>query len=194
MEDTLTISDPSLNGMAGSLVLGFSLDATGNATGTYNANGISTGDFLAIYAGTPVSTIPPPISTVYSFTTSTADSYFWSSRFLTFGQPFPIQMWFEGGADAGCENESACASWAGLPVSVGVNASDTAILDSLTVYDSNGDVIAPSDWSVTAASGLDYTAKGIVPEPSSYGLLALCLGVLALVGRSRRRAVRTLKT
>jgi hypothetical protein len=187
MEDTITISDPSLNDTAGSLVLGLSLDANANATQTYNANGIITGAGLYIYAGASVSGLPP--TSIDYFATSIDTSYSGPAVPFVFGQPFSIETWFDPSIVVACQDTTACASWSG---GVYVDASDTAILDSLTVYNTSDNVVSPSDWSVTDASGLDYTAHGIVPEPSSYSILGLSLALLAAVSWWRRRGIRTI--
>jgi hypothetical protein len=68
----------------------------------------------------------------------------------------------------GCLDAGPCGSWTGGSVSV--DALNTVVLDSLAVYDSNGNLVPSSSWSATDASGLDYTADGIVPEPGTLSL------------------------
>jgi hypothetical protein len=187
MEDTITISDPSLNGTDGSLVLGMSIDATGNG-GVTVAPGVVTGSGVAIYAGGGVSGFPTAETSF--FTSSTLDtSYTGPSTSFVFGQPFSIELYFETIAGVFCTDTTACASYnSGGPVFL--DANDTAILDSLTVFNAAGGVVSSADWTVASEGGVNYTADGVVPEPSSYALLGLCLGVLALAGWRRREKER----
>lgn len=192
VEDTLTISDPALNGTAGSLVLGLAVDGTGS-TPALTSSGIYTSAALAVYAGTPVEVVPP--FTAFDFTTPGVNtSYSGPAVLFTFGDPFSIELWFEAAAFASCGSQAACSPWTGLPVSVTANASDTAILDSLTVYDSNSNIVPGSDWSAISGSGAEYTADGVVPEPSSWALLMVGLGVFGAYALWRFRTARMLNS
>lgn len=180
VEDTLTISDPSLTGTAGSLVLGLSIDGTGSDP-TYNAtSGIGTNAGFDVFAGAAQEGLPP--ATYYGITDgSISTSYFGPAVPFTYGQPVSIELYSESVVGAYCLMD--CSPWTGLPVSA--MADPSATLDSLTVY-SDGNVVPAADWSVTSASGATYTADGVVPEPS-YSLL---LVVMALtLGAVRQAAI-----
>jgi hypothetical protein len=62
------------------------------------------------------------------------------------------------------------------------NFSGTAQITSIAV-DANGNPV--TDFSITSASGLDYTANGITPEPSSLSLFGVGLLFLAFVAKRR---------
>jgi hypothetical protein len=176
VEDTITISDPSLTGTTGSLVLGMTVDGTGSDP-TNSANGIGTNAGFSVFAGTSQEGFPP--ASFFEVTGgSISTSYAGPAIPFIYGQPFGIELYFEAVAGAFCENLTACSPWTGLPVSAIADGSDTAILDSLTVYDSDGNIVPAADWSVTSSSGAIYTANGVVPEPSYLLILAtLCIGL-----------------
>jgi hypothetical protein len=182
VEDTITISDPSLTGTSGSLVLGMSIDGTGSNPTDYNSNGIASNAGFEVYAGTPLEGLPP--ATFFEFTNgSISTSYAGTAIPFTYGQAFGIELYFEALGGAFCENLTACSPWTGLPVTMSSDGADTAILNSLTVYDSNGNIAPGADWSATSGSGADYTANGVVPEPSYAVLLAIMLAIPAVVRR-----------
>jgi hypothetical protein len=62
------------------------------------------------------------------------------------------------------------------------NFLDTAQITSIAV-DANGNPV--TDFSITSASGLDYTANGITPEPSSLSLFGVGLLFLAFMVKRR---------
>ncbi|WP_332877666.1 PEP-CTERM sorting domain-containing protein [Massilia sp. S19_KUP03_FR1] len=75
--------------------------------------------------------------------------------------------------------------WSWEPDSKAVaDFSNTAILNQIIVRDERGNLV--KDFSVTAESGTDYTATGVVPEPTT--ALLMLAGILALEG-GRRRAL-----
>jgi hypothetical protein len=186
MSDTLTISDPTLNGTPGSLLIGLSLDATANATDT-STNGILNAAVLDAYTGVPVSGFPTAGS-AFVFAASLNTSYAGTAIPFTYGQPFSIEAYLETVALLECQDATACASWSGGPITV--DATHTAVIDSLSVFDANGNPVSSANWSATAASGLDYTATGIAaPEPSSLALLGTGLLMsFATAGLLRRSA------
>jgi len=187
MEDVLTFSDPALNGTPGTLVLGMWLDLTTDASEVYT-NGVGSFGGVYAYAGAGVPGFGQPNYTPIYNTTGTIDMEFYGAPIsFVWGQPVPIEISIIPAIDAACDSVADCAAW-NFPGPAFVNASDTAQLNSLTVYDSNGNPVPAADWSVASESGLGYTSTGVVPEPSSYTLLAFTLGVLALAGWKRRAA------
>ena len=183
VEDTITISDPSLTGATGDLVLGMSIDGTGSDP-TYT-DGIGTNAGFDVFAGAAQEGLPP--ATYFGITDgSISSSYSGPEVPFTYGQPFGIELYFESVAGVYCLMD--CSPWGGLPLSATADGSDTAILDSLTVYDSNGNIVPSANWSVTSGSGQVYAADGVVPEPSYGVLLAGMALILALVRRATRAA------
>jgi len=65
---------------------------------------------------------------------------------------------------------------------------DTAQITSIAL-DANGNPV--TNFSITSASGLDYTANGITPEPSSLSLFGVGLLFLAFVAKRRLSAERS---
>jgi hypothetical protein len=73
------------------------------------------------------------------------------------------------------------------------NFSNTAILDGLSVYNQNGQLIPLADLSITDASGATYPfAQGSVPAPESSTALSTAIGLatLLLFGLYSRTKVR----
>jgi hypothetical protein len=68
------------------------------------------------------------------------------------------------------------------------NFSDTAQITSIAL-DANGNPV--TDFTITSASGLDYTANGITPEPSSLSLFGLGILFLAFVAKRGLAAERS---
>jgi hypothetical protein len=68
------------------------------------------------------------------------------------------------------------------------NFYDTAQITSIAL-DANGNPV--TDFSITSASGLDYTANGITPEPSSLSLFGLGILFLAFVAKRGLAAERS---
>ncbi|MBV8905995.1 MAG: hypothetical protein JOZ22_20350 [Acidobacteriia bacterium] len=178
MLDTLTISDPLLDGEPGSLVLGMSADAKGSGAIAIDS-GITTSSALWVYAGEAVPSFPIAGTSFFVPGSLSIPSYSGPAVPLIFGEPVSIELYFEAGAGAFCLNDTACQNWSAEGVSASVNASDTAVLNSLKVYDNNGALVPSTDWTITAASGLNYTPTGIVPEPSFFVPLLIVLGAFA---------------
>jgi len=183
MIDILTFSDPSLNETAGSLILGLSLDSTTNVSG-FGVDPTGSGEGLYAYAG-PLLTGSGAIPySVYDPTGSFSTEYTGLSIPFVWGDPVTFEILFAPIVEAACNSVANCSPTWNYSGPAYVNALDTAVLNSLNVYNANGNLVPSADWKVTSASGLDYTSTGIVPEPSSYAILALVLGVFALCHRA----------
>jgi hypothetical protein len=186
MIDTITVSEPNLNGQTGSLVLGLAADGTESGSQLVSP-GVYTSAGVDLYAGGAVPGFPggTPYFANGSFS---VPSYLGPTTSFTFGQPFSIEWYFEATSGAYCTNASACASWNSNGVAASVDASDTVVLNSVSVYDNRGALVSPSAWSVTSASGLQYGPTGIVPEPTFWLPLIAILGVLGVKTRLRARS------
>lgn len=186
MVDTVTISDPSLNGETGSLVLGLSADATGSGSQLVSPGVYTTAD-VSLYAGAAVSGFPLARTGYFVDGSLSVPSYLGPAASFTFGEPFSIEIYFEATSGASCTTTAACATWNSNGVAASVNASDTVLLNSFNVYGNNGASISPSDWSVISASGLQYGPSGVVPEPPSWVPSIAILAVIGLIkGRWQR--------
>lgn len=167
-EDLLTISDPILNGQAGSLYVSYSLDGqiTGSGFGVVIAQGgTSPGQQVQEYDSSVNSTfaLAAPITFVY-------------------GQAFDLSMHLSVSA--------------GTPTGYGVlnavtgSGSGTAdffntfVLTGLNPTDSNGKVVTGALFS--SQSGTTYSVDGVVPEPST--VVPLLLGIVSILAAKRRWA------
>jgi PEP-CTERM motif len=119
-------------------------------------------------------------SCVYTPTSSTTCSLTYSIPF-TFGNEFEMVQWLDTYVFA--DSAANPNLTAGGTASYG----DTAQITSIVVLDdANGSTL--TDFDITSASGLDYTANGVsAPEPSS--LVLLCVGLLLLGFMAKRKSI-----
>ncbi len=111
---------------------------------------------------------------------------------FVFGAPVDFLAWLEASTAVDCvtvDIGDQCMDWIGGFADSLFN--DTATLTGIVVTDGSGAQI--SDFTITSASGVRYSANGValpaaVPEPAS--ILLLGTGVVGMVVRRRRKLCR----
>jgi hypothetical protein len=165
-EDIITVNYLPLTGQQGTMFFGYSLDGTVAGTGQDNAFAI-------------VNVSVGPTLSQHSTATYTADTngiFVTTSFNFTYGQPFGIA--FSLFADSGTLSPLTMSGVGGSLIRNYTNASgsasalfaNTLTLSSITVEDPSGVVVTGEQFS--SASGSEYTEQGVVPEPSTWILLA----------------------
>jgi len=175
--DIITIGFPSGTGSEGNLLLGFTLDGTNTASSGYLAQA----RVLAV--------IDPGLSgngqsyELYFTEPAVSGMFFFPTTFtFVYGQPFSLTFQLTDqctNAGFGPGNQGTAP---GICVS---DFSNTLILSALDVVDSQGNPINGVTFS--SESGTQYSANGVVPEPSTFGLLATALVSLGAIRCKMRR-------
>jgi hypothetical protein len=178
--DEITISFAPFTGSTGYLLVGFTLDGTISNSGSLNA---------AAYVNAAVGST---IGQVPNFTSSAAGQFFFPETFsFVYGTPFGL--YFNLGTVAGSFNPgppgrifpyTATASGSGDS-----DFEDTLVLTALDVVDSQGNPV--SGVTFTSESGTQYSADGVVPEPSTpllVGAGIVAIGVLRFRARKSKSA------
>jgi len=98
---------------------------------------------------------------------------------FTFGQQFEFGIYFYALAQILTAN-----GWT-TGAAASADFSHTAILNTITVRDSSGNLL--SDFTITSGSGTSYTPTGVVPEPGTFCLVVI--GLVGLIARKRSRAL-----
>jgi hypothetical protein len=185
-QDALTFTTASSSGTA---ILTFTLDGTGSATyspGFGIVSGVHSQEIMRFYAGlVPGGSIP---FTDYDSTEGvfSLDTKYTATIPFVSGVPASIEATVGTNIVFSCDTgflgeDFNCMSWHGSGI---LNFGDTAILSGIELLDSSGTPI--SSFSIQSASGTTYTADGVIPEPSTFLLLAVgLLPTLAL--RNRRK-------
>ncbi len=167
-EDLLTISDPLLNGQAGSLYVSYSLDGqiTGSAFAVLIAQGgTSPGQQVQEYDSSVDGTfsLAAPITFVY-------------------GQAFDLSMQLS--VSAGTPTGYGVLNAVTGSGSGNADFFNTFVLTGLDPTDANGNPVAGALFS--SQSGTTYSADGVVPEPST--VVPLLLGIASILAAKRRWA------
>jgi hypothetical protein len=181
--DTITISDPLLDGQPGFLVAGYTLRAT------ISSSGIDQAALVAVESlGGSLST-----NTTASVYTSSVSGKFTFPEALafTYGTPFTYQLSLfalTGTLDVATSASAPGFTETPTPASglgsATVDSSDTFILSLLEPEDQSGNAVSGATFS--SESGTVYGPDGVVPEPSTLLLIAPAILVLSLVRRSTK--------
>lgn len=101
------------------------------------------------------------------------------------GVPVQIEMSIAAFAELYCGSlpgNPTCGNGSGAALT---DAYDTAVLNSITLVDANGNPIP--GFTIASGSGASYTANGVAPVPEPSGLLLVASG-LGLVAKRLRRS------
>ncbi len=177
--DTLTFSDPALNGQQGLLTFLLSANGTLFAGGNNGLAGMSVG-FSEGVAGGAYGAQGQANSQPGDYNQTVNETYVFQVPFI-FGTPF--EMYIRAIATAGLSSTPFAN-----PSSGQVNFSNSFYWAGIQSVTSNGNLV--TGWTLVSASGTNYNQSFVpieeVPEPGTAPLLAAVLGGVLLFRRFKR--------